>query len=88
MPRKRPKYLHSGTLKSSEDSENDQVSGLIANGGAEKDVNNRVKTAWPKWRDTTGVMCDMQEHTNKVEIQSVQDGYKTGHGVWSRMLGS
>ena len=29
-----------------------------------------------------------QEHTNKVERQSVQDGYKTGHGVWSRMLGS
>ena len=22
-----------------------------------------------------------QEHTNKVEIQSVQDGYETGHGV-------
>ena len=29
-----------------------------------------------------------QEHTNKVERQSVQDGYKTGHGVWGRMLGS
>ena len=29
-----------------------------------------------------------QEHTNKVERQSVQDGYKTGHGVWSIMLGS
>ena len=27
-----------------------------------------------------------QEHTNKVERQSVQDGYKTGHGVWCRML--
>ena len=29
-----------------------------ANGGAEKDVNNRVKIAWSKWRETTGVMCD------------------------------
>ena len=29
-----------------------------------------------------------QEHTNKVERQSVQDGCKTGHGVWCRMLGS
>ena len=29
-----------------------------------------------------------QEHSNKVERQSVKDGYKTGHGVWSRMLGS
>ena len=28
------------------------------------------------------------EHTNKVERQSVQDGNKTGHGVWSRMWGS
>ena len=29
-----------------------------ANGGAEKDVNNRVKIAWSKWTETTGVMCD------------------------------
>ena len=29
-----------------------------ANGGAEKDVNNRVKTAWSKWRETTVVTCD------------------------------
>ena len=29
-----------------------------ANGGAEKDVNNRVKIAWSKWRETTGVMCE------------------------------
>ena len=28
------------------------------NGGAEKDVNNRVKIAWSKWRETTGVMRD------------------------------
>ena len=27
-----------------------------ANGGADKDVNNRVKIAWSKWRETTGVM--------------------------------
>ena len=29
-----------------------------------------------------------QEHTKKVERQNVQDGYKTGHGVWSIVLGS
>ena len=29
-----------------------------ANGGAEKDVNNRVKIAWSTWMETTGVMCD------------------------------
>ena len=28
-----------------------------ANGGAEKDVNNRVNIAWSKWRETIGVMC-------------------------------
>ena len=26
-----------------------------------------------------------QEHTNTVERQSVQDGYRTSHGAWSRM---
>ena len=51
-----------------------------ANGGAEKDC--LVKMEGNYW-------CDVrQEHTNKVERQSVQDGYKTGHGVWSRVLGS
>ena len=30
--------------------------------------------------------CDVrQEHTNKVGRQSVQDGYKTSHGVWCRI---
>ena len=29
-----------------------------ASGGAEKDVNNRVKIAWSKCRETTGVMCE------------------------------
>ena len=29
-----------------------------ANGVAEKDVNNRVKIAWSKWKETTGVMRD------------------------------
>ena len=29
-----------------------------ANGRAEKYVNNRVKIAWSKWKETTGMMCD------------------------------
>ena len=29
-----------------------------ANGGAQKYVNNRVKIAWSKWKETTGVMFD------------------------------
>ena len=59
MPRKRTNYLHSGNR--SEYSENVQVSlGSLfdANAGAEKDVNNRVKIGWPKWRESTGVVCD------------------------------
>ena len=31
---------------------------MPTNGRAEKDVSNRVKIAWSKWRETTGVMCN------------------------------
>ena len=31
---------------------------FYANRGAEIDVNNRVKIAWSKWKETTGVMRD------------------------------
>jgi hypothetical protein len=27
-------------------------------GGCEQDVKNRIKSAWQKWRDLTGVICD------------------------------
>ena len=30
-----------------------------SSGGADKDANNRVKITWSKWRETTGVVCDM-----------------------------
>ena len=39
-----------------------------ANGGTEKDVNNRIKIAWSKWRETTGVMCDSNIPTNRPSI--------------------
>ena len=61
-----------------------------ANGGAEKDVNNRVKIAWSKWRKTTGVMCDrniptkLKDNVYKAAINEM----KTSHGVWCRMVGS
>ena len=42
-----------------------------ANGGAEKDVNNRVKIAWSKWRETTGVMCDRNIPTKLKDKVSV-----------------
>ena len=29
-----------------------------SNGGAERDINNRVKLAWMKWKQLTGVLCD------------------------------
>ena len=48
-----------------------------ANGGAEKDVSNRVKIALSKWRETTGVMCDrnistkLKDEVYKTAIQPV-----------------
>ena len=29
-----------------------------SNGGAERDINNRAKLAWIKWKQLTGVLCD------------------------------
>jgi len=31
---------------------------LSANGGCESDVKNRIKAAWSKWREVSGVVCD------------------------------
>ena len=60
-----------------------------ANGGAEKGVNNRVNIASviKVEGNYTGLICD-KNIPKKVKRQSVQDGYKTGHGVWSGMSGS
>ena len=88
MPRKRPNYLHSGTR--SEDSENVLKylgSMFNANGEAEKDVNNRVKITWSKWRETTGVMYDRNIPT-KLKDKVYKTAIKTGHGVRCRVLGS
>ena len=51
-----------------------------ANGGAEKDCKQQSKDCLVKvegnyWGDVR------HEHTNKVERQSIQDGYKTGHAM-------
>ena len=60
-----------------------------AKGGAEKDVNNRVKIAWSEWRETTGVMCD-----RNIPTQLKDKVYKTAikpamvYGAWCRVLGS
>ena len=58
-----------------------------SNGGAEKGEdkikkNCLVKVEGRYWGEVR------QEHTNKFEKQSVQDGCKTGHDVWCRTLGS
>ena len=87
MSTKRPNYLHSG--KRSEDSENVQVSPgsmFDANGGAEKDVNNRVKIAWSKWRETTGVMCDRNIPTklkDKVYKTAIKPAMVHGAECWA-----
>ena len=36
---------------------------FAAEGGSETDVNNRVKVAWAKWREVSGVMCDKKMPT-------------------------
>ena len=43
-----------------------------SNGGAERDINNRVKLAWVKWKQLTGVLCD-----KKVPIKLKDKVYKT-----------
>ena len=87
MHRKRPTYLHSG--KRSDDSENVQVYGLnVRCQQRSREICKQqskdclVKVEGKYWGDVR------QKHTNKVERQSVQDGYKTGHGVWCRVFDS
>lgn len=45
---------------------------LNAKGGCEVDVRNRIKAAWQKWRDLTGVLCD-----RKISVQLRGKVYKT-----------
>ena len=56
-----------------------------ANGGAEKDVNNRVNIAWSKWRETTGVMCDRNIPTklkDKVYKTAIKPAMVYGAEYW------
>ena len=43
-----------------------------SNGRAERNINNRVKLAWMKWKQLTGVLCD-----KKVPIKLKDKVYKT-----------
>ena len=43
-----------------------------SNGGAERDINNRFRLAWMKWKQLTGVLCD-----KKVPIKLKDKVYKT-----------
>ncbi len=43
-----------------------------SNGGAERDISNRVKLAWMKWKQLTGVLCD-----KNVPIKLKDKVYKT-----------
>ena len=45
---------------------------FAAEGGSETDVNNRVKVAWAKWREVSGVVCD-----KKMPIKLKDKIYKT-----------
>ena len=35
---------------------------IAEEGGSDTDVNNRVKAAWVKWKEVSGVMCDKKMH--------------------------
>ena len=54
-----------------------QGSIVDSNGGAEtqRDIKNRVKLAWMKWKQLTGVLCD-----KKVPIRLNDEVYKTDKG--------
>ena len=57
-----------------------------ANGGAEKDGNNRIKIAWSKWRETTGVMCDRNIPTklkDKVYKTAIKPAMVYGAECWA-----
>ena len=57
-----------------------------ANGGAEKDVNNRVKIAWSKWKETTRVMCDRNIPTklkDKVYKTAIKPAMVYGAECWA-----
>ena len=43
-----------------------------SNGGAERNINNRVKLAWMKWKQLAGVLCD-----KKVSIKLKDKVYRT-----------
>ena len=45
---------------------------FVSNGGAERDINNRVRLAWMKWKQLTGVLCN-----KKVPIKLKDKVYKT-----------
>ena len=56
------------------------------NRGAEKDVNNRVKIAWSKWTETTGVMCDRNIPTklkDKVYKRAIKPAMVYGAECWA-----
>ena len=56
------------------------------NGGAENDVNNRVKIAWSKWRETTGLMCDKNIQTQlkyKVCKTAIKPAIVYGAECWA-----
>ena len=57
-----------------------------ANGGAKKDVHNRVKIVWSKWRETTGVMRDRNIPTklkDKLYKTAIKPAMVYGEGCWA-----
>ena len=75
--------------KTSRDSENVQVSGLNVRCQRRSRERCKQQSKYCLVKVEGNYRGDVrQEYTNKVERQSVQDGYKIGHGVWCRVLRS
>ena len=59
---------------------------LDANGGPEKDVNNRINIAWSMWRETTGLMCNRNlpaKFKEKVYRTAIKPAMMYGAECWT-----
>ena len=57
-----------------------------SNGGVESNINNRVKLAWMKWKQLTGVLCDKKVHIklkDKVHKTVIKPTMTYGAECWA-----
>ena len=58
---------------------------IYGSGGCGKDVDGRIKVAWSRWRDLTGVSYDknleVRPYSREAEKKAAQNSAQTGDGV-------